>query len=88
AYRIGLVNKVVKPENLEQEVQTLAEKLASQPPLAVRAVKQLIYMTREAPLSKGLAMERMFFADLLFTKDFMEGISAFFAKRKPEFKGE
>lgn len=88
AYRIGLVNKVVKPENLEQEVQSLAEKLASQPPLAVRAAKQLIYMTREAPLSKGLAMERMFFADLLFTKDFMEGISAFFAKRKPEFKGE
>lgn len=88
AYRIGLVNKVVKPENLEQEVQSLAEKLASQPPLAVRAAKQLIYMTREAPLSRGLAMERMFFADLLFTKDFMEGISAFFAKRKPEFKGE
>nr|BAJ46931.1 3-hydroxyacyl-CoA dehydrogenase/enoyl-CoA hydratase [Candidatus Caldarchaeum subterraneum] len=88
AYRIGLVNKVVKPENLEQEVQSLAEKLASQPPLAVRAAKQLIYMTREAPLSRGLAMERMFFADLLFTKDFMEGVSAFFAKRKPEFKGE
>lgn len=88
AYRSGLVNKVVKPENLEQEVQSLAEKLASQPPLAVRAAKQLIYMTREAPLSRGLAMERMFFADLLFTKDFMEGISAFFAKRKPEFKGE
>ncbi|MEM0349759.1 MAG: 3-hydroxyacyl-CoA dehydrogenase/enoyl-CoA hydratase family protein [Candidatus Caldarchaeum sp.] len=88
AYRIGLVNRVVKPEKLEEEVQILAEKLAAQPPLAVRAVKQLIYMTREAPLSKGLAMERILFADLIFTKDFMEGISAFFAKRKPEFRGE
>ncbi|MDW8062699.1 MAG: 3-hydroxyacyl-CoA dehydrogenase/enoyl-CoA hydratase family protein [Candidatus Caldarchaeum sp.] len=88
AFRIGLVNKVVKPEKLEEELAAIAEKLAAQPPLAVRAVKQLILMAREAPMSKGLAAERMFFADLIFTKDFMEGISAFFAKRKPEFKGE
>lgn len=88
AYRIGLVNKVVRPDKLEEELHNIAEKLASQPPLAVRAVKQLVLMAREAPLSKGLAAERMFFADLIFTKDFMEGISAFFAKRKPEFKGE
>ncbi|MCS7110468.1 MAG: 3-hydroxyacyl-CoA dehydrogenase/enoyl-CoA hydratase family protein [Candidatus Caldarchaeum sp.] len=88
ALRIGLVNKVVKPEKLEEELTALAEKLASKPPLAVRAVKQLVLMARESPLSKGLAAERLFFADLIFTKDFMEGVSAFFAKRKPEFKGE
>ncbi|MDW8360343.1 MAG: enoyl-CoA hydratase-related protein, partial [Candidatus Caldarchaeum sp.] len=63
-------------------------RLASQPPLAVAAVKQAILTAREAPLSRGLAVERKLFADLVFTKDFAEGISAFFAKRKPEFKGE
>jgi len=88
ALRIGLVNKVVKPEKLDEELQAMAEKLASMPPLAVRAAKQLVLTAREAPLSRGLAAERTLFADLLFTKDFMEGISAFFAKRKPEFKGE
>ena len=88
AYRIGLVNKVVPVEKFDEELRSLAEKLASQPPLALKAIKQSALQAREAPLSRGLAMERSLFADLLFTKDFMEGISAFFAKRKPEFKGE
>ncbi|MCS7129600.1 MAG: enoyl-CoA hydratase-related protein, partial [Candidatus Caldarchaeum sp.] len=88
ALRIGLVNKVVPPESFEAELQKIADRLASQPPLAVAAVKQAILTAREAPLSRGLAVERKLFADLVFTKDFAEGISAFFAKRKPEFKGE
>jgi enoyl-CoA hydratase/carnithine racemase len=88
AYRIGLVNKVVPVERFEEELKALAEKLASQPPLALKAIKQAALLAREAPLSRGLAVERSLFSDLLFTKDFMEGISAFFAKRKPEFKGE
>ncbi|MEM1945388.1 MAG: 3-hydroxyacyl-CoA dehydrogenase/enoyl-CoA hydratase family protein [Candidatus Caldarchaeum sp.] len=88
AWRIGLVNKVVPPERFEEELRSFAERLASQAPLALKAIKQAVLLAREAPLSRGLAVERSFFADLLFTKDFMEGISAFFAKRKPEFKGE
>ncbi len=88
AYRIGLVNKVVPPESFEEELRKLAERLASQAPLALKAIKQAILLAREAPLSRGLAVERSLFADLLFTKDCMEGISAFFSKRKPEFKGE
>lgn len=88
AWRIGLVNKVVPPDRFEEELRSFAERLASQAPLALKAIKQAVLLAREAPLNRGLAVERSLFADLLFTKDFMEGISAFFAKRKPEFKGE
>ncbi|MEM2871264.1 MAG: 3-hydroxyacyl-CoA dehydrogenase/enoyl-CoA hydratase family protein [Candidatus Caldarchaeum sp.] len=88
AHRIGLVNRVYPAESFDEELRKLAERLASQPPLAVAAVKQAVLLARETPLSRGLAVERKLFADLIFTKDFMEGISAFFSKRKPEFKGE
>jgi len=88
ALRIGLVNRIVPAEKFDEELRNIAQKLAAQAPLAVKAIKQAVQMSIEAPLQKGLALERALFADLLFTKDFSEGISAFLAKRKPEFKGE
>ncbi|MEM4296928.1 MAG: 3-hydroxyacyl-CoA dehydrogenase/enoyl-CoA hydratase family protein [Nitrososphaerota archaeon] len=87
AHRIGLVNKVFPAGNFYERVRETAMKLAERPPLALKAAKQAINISRYAPLDLGLAVERSLFSLLLSTEDFMEGVSAFFSKRKPSFKG-
>jgi enoyl-CoA hydratase/3-hydroxyacyl-CoA dehydrogenase len=87
AYRIGLVNKVVKPENLDEEARNLALKLADKPPLALLAAKMAIDIGLESGLWPGLALESQLFGLLFSTEDVKEGISAFMEKRKPRFVG-
>ncbi len=87
ALRIGLVNKVFPAEGFYERVRELALKLAEKPPLALKAAKQAINVSRYAPPSVGLALERSLFSILLTTEDFAEGVSSFLSKRKPSFKG-
>ncbi len=88
ALRLGLVDKVVPPEQLEQEARALALKLAEKPPLALLAAKYAINFGTEAPLWVGLAYEASLFGLLFSTDDVVEGVSAFLEKRKPKFKGQ
>lgn len=87
AERIGLVNRVVPHNMLENEVRAIASKLAEKPPIAIMMSKAAIHLGGEAPLDSGLALERALFSILFSTEDLIEGVSAFLQKRKPEFKG-
>jgi enoyl-CoA hydratase/3-hydroxyacyl-CoA dehydrogenase len=87
AYKMGLVNKVVKPEALDGEARSLATKLAEKPPLALMAAKLAVDMGLEAGLWPGLAMESQLFGILFSTEDVIEGVTAFLEKRRPKFKG-
>ena len=87
AARIGLVDRVVPPERLEQEARQFALKLAEKPPLALMAAKYAIQIGREAPIWAGMALESSLFGLLFSTEDVVEGVTAFLEKRRPKFKG-
>jgi len=88
AERIGLVNKAVDPEKFEEEVMALAKELAAGPPVSLRAAKYAINFGAELPPEIGQYIEAGMFAVATSTQDVLEGVSAFFQKRKPEFKGK
>jgi len=88
ALRIGLVHKVVPVDNLLDEAKSLAQRLAEGPPIALRLAKHAINMGAQYPLEVGLKVEAQAFGLLASAEDTMEGISAFFEKRKPKFKGK
>jgi len=88
AERVGLVNMVVPPEELRSTVEELAKVIMSKPPIAVKLAKELINNSIETDQNTGLINEAEAFGILTSTEDFKEGVSAFFEKRKPEFKGK
>lgn len=88
ALRIGLVNRVVPPEELGRCVQQVVETLAKKGPLAVAKVKQAIDEGLSLTLAGGLALERSLFADLFDSADRIEGMEAFLQKRPASFKGK
>ena len=88
ALKVGLVNRVFKKADFEAGVTEFAAKLAKQPPLSLKFAKQALNMSTQVPTDLGQLFEAGGFGILLSTKDASEGISAFFGKREPEFKGE
>ena len=88
ALRIGLVHRVVPVEKLLDEARDLARRLVAGPPVALRLAKHAINVGAQFPLEVGLKVEAQAFGILASAEDTMEGISAFFEKRKPEFKGK
>jgi enoyl-CoA hydratase/carnithine racemase len=71
-----------------EETEALAQRLAAGPPVALKVAKRAMNFGTQLPLKEGLKMEAESFGELAATEDIVEGISAFFEKRKPEFKGE
>jgi enoyl-CoA hydratase/carnithine racemase len=88
AYRIGLVNTVVPPDQVMSTAKEWAETICKAGPLAVRAAKQAMLRGCEMPLNDGLRLEFMLNAYVTSTEDFTEGTSAFVEKRKPVYKGK
>ncbi len=88
ALKIGLVDKVVPPEKLEEETRKFALKLAEKPPLALLAAKYSIQFGMETDLWHGESLEASMFGLTFSTEDVAEGVSAFLEKRKPKFKGK
>jgi len=88
ALSIGLVHKVVPLESLYDEAEALAKRLAAGPPVALGVAKHAMNRGSELPLEEGLKLEAESFGVLAETEDIVEGISAFFERRKPEFKGK
>jgi enoyl-CoA hydratase len=84
ALRIGMVQKVVDPENLMNEVVGLAKKIATKGPKAVRKVKQVARRGLLSGFDAGCAMESDEFGSL-FGNEAAEGMKAFLEKRQPNW---
>jgi enoyl-CoA hydratase len=87
AYRIGLVNRVVPPEELLPEALRLAAKIQSRAPLAVATQKHLIDGSAASTLGTTLQYEVEAILTAFVSDDGQEGMSAFLDKRAPHFAG-
>jgi E-phenylitaconyl-CoA hydratase len=87
ALRTGLVSKVCAPEELMATALSIAEKIAANAPLSVRAVKRSVLQGQDMPLDAAIDVERYAFGLLYNSEDRIEGRKAFSEKRKPQFKG-
>lgn len=88
AHRLGIVNRVLSPEDLMTEVIASAKEMASKGKVALRAIKQAVNNGLNVDLASGLRIETDAFALCLASSDAKEGTSAFLEKRKPQFKGK
>jgi len=87
ALRIGLVQEVVETGKSLAAATALADRVATLSPRSVESCKKLIHNARNGvPRGAGLALERERFVDLFDYADTAEGVNAFLAKRKPEWK--
>lgn len=87
AHRIGLVSQVVAQDELQPAARAIAERIAANAPLSVRAVKRLVRQGLDLPLAQAIDMERYVFGLLYASEDRIEGRKAFAEKRKPDYKG-
>lgn len=88
AEKIGLVNKVVAPEALLTEAETLAQAILKNASFAVQQAKVVIDKGLEMPLDHALTLESDVFGLCFATEDQTEGMSAFIEKRSSKFKGQ
>ncbi len=86
AYRIGLINKVVPKDKLEEETMKLAKKLAAKSPLSLQLGKRSFYEMSDLEYAKALEMANNHFAILCTLEDAHEGVDAFLNKREPKWK--
>ena len=83
----GLIWKAVEDEALDAEVDAIANKLASLPPLGLAAIKSIIRSTWGRTLTQELHLQRDEMRRLGFTEDYREGVAAFLEKRTPNLTG-
>jgi enoyl-CoA hydratase/carnithine racemase len=87
AYRIGLVHRVVPAGELMDAATAYAEKLCANGPLAVRAIKEILWSTLEQPVDAASRYSYAVFQRLLTSEDAKEGPRAWFERRPPQFRG-
>jgi enoyl-CoA hydratase len=88
AYRIGLVNELVAPEEVMPRAEALAERLARNGPLALRKIMEAVLRTSGEPLARAYEIENECSAVVMASKDAREGPRAFMEKREPVYTGE
>jgi 2-(1,2-epoxy-1,2-dihydrophenyl)acetyl-CoA isomerase len=87
ALSMGLVNRVAEAGQLQEQADILIQRLANGPTIGLGNVKQLIYAAADNSLESQLAMEAEGFAECAASEDWVEGVTAFTEKRKPQFRG-
>lgn len=86
AYEIGLVSRVVPPEELQAAARELAERIASRSAAAVSASKRLLDEMQNPDLERAIFLESDSIVKLFNHPDHKEGIRAFVEKREPKFE--
>ena len=87
ALRLGLVSRVVPPAELLNCALSIAQRIAQNSPLSVRAIKKVVKNGLQMPLEQAIQHEAHIFGLLRDTEDRIEGRQAFQEKRPPVFKG-
>jgi len=86
ALELGLINRVVAHEELDQAALSWAEDLAKRSPLAVQIAKSAFYQSEDMDYQKQFQYMNEAFARLCTTDDAKEGVAAFLEKRNPDWK--
>jgi len=87
AHEVGFVNHVVPAAELMPRALAMAEKIAANAPLTVRAARELVYLSTEMGRSAALRAANHLFEKVYLSEDAQEGPRAFKEKRKPSWKG-
>ena len=86
AYRIGLVEEVVEPDQLIARCEAIAKLILAKSPTSVTLSKALINLSAKTDLATGLIMEGYFSSDVFAMQDRIEGMTAFLEKRPAKFQ--
>jgi len=86
AERIGLINRVVPHEKLEETVMDLARKLSQKSSVVLRLGRDSFYTMQDMEFNKAITYLREILALIVSTEDCQEGVTAFMEKRKPVWK--
>lgn len=87
AHEVGLVNEVVPAAELRGAAQALAERIAANAPLSVRAAKQTVGLTAQLPLAEAFDAAERIWEPVYRSADAQEGPAAFRDKRRPVWQG-
>ena len=86
AYRMGIVNHLCTPDDLESKTMEIAQTIASKSMHTLRVAKQTIRASLENGISDGVEIEAIAFANLFDTEDKEIGVQAFLNRSEPEWK--
>ena len=87
ALAAGIVNKVVPADEFEAAVDEWAVKLAGKSPVLMKLGKDAMYRQLDMPFEDALDYLRAQLSVAFSTEDIREGVTAFFEKREPVWKG-
>ena len=86
AYRMGIVNHLCAPDDLESKTMEIAQTIASKSMHTLRVAKQTIRASLDNGISDGVEIEAIAFANLFDTEDKEIGVQAFLNRSEPEWK--
>jgi enoyl-CoA hydratase len=88
AYRIGLVNKVVPPEQIMKAAEDMANEIIANGPVAIQMIKDAVLIGSELPLEAAIEYGHKNEVATFATEDAKEGLNAYVEKRPPRWQGK